>query len=204
MAQKKPQPTRQQRANARAKKWGFGSDYQYRKFKRKNGLIGLPRTKSDSAILDAIDSPVHLRRLRTTGKLAEILAGQGWTYYDPKTKTRKPMDKQRLDRHIKSLQGRNAERVHHWKLPAKLTRKADYDQMIMLGAADFKPNESKGRLDALFYLMVLRNGLTPSQFYNQYRDVVIESNVDYDEYVEGMIARVYQHYDPDGYADDEN
>lgn len=193
MSSKKKALTRQERANKRARDLGFANDYAFRKHKKAKGIVGIRSRKDrDRKILESLDSPRQLTAARKSGFLAKALGEMGLTYYDKESKSRKPMDKERLERFIRDMQGRDEEVNPYWNLPKSLRKKDDWDKFFLLVKTDFdKENESKARLDALFYIMVLHNGLTVAQFYRQYRDVVVEAGIDdYDEYVDSMIEEM--------------
>lgn len=189
---------RQTAANARARRWGFKNDYAMRKHRKKYGI-----TKQGKAalpeMLSSLDDPRQFKAARESGVLIDALNQMGLTYYDKDSKTRKPLTKERLDKYIKSMQRRDKEKARYWNLKSLRTFD-DWTRMLLLAQSDFT-EDSKGaraRLDALYYIMVERNGYNAREFWNAYRDVIIEANVDFEEYVRNISGEELSIYRPEG------
>jgi hypothetical protein len=190
VASKKDPLSRQERANQRAREWGFSNDYQFRKWKRGKGITGsLGHKNREKKILDALDNPKNFRAARKSGVMARALALGGWTYFDPKTKSRKPMDQQKLEEHIRNMQGRDKDVNAYWNLGALRTT-GDYQKMLLLGGSDYtvgKKVQPEQKVRAIFYIMVMHNGMSVGQFAAKYADLLEAAGIDdLDDFVDEM------------------
>ena len=192
MASKKKSMSRQESANRRAQDWGFKNDYQFRKWTKAKGITGVRGPARISKILDNLDNPSQFRAARKSGNLAKGLSSKGATYYDPATKTRRPLTKQRLERYIGELRKRDMEKSKYWRMPkGGLRTVQDYEKLILVASSDYEIVGHKvARVQALFFTMVMHNGLSISQFIAKYRDAIVAAGLDpkdFDEFAMQMI-----------------
>lgn len=188
---------RQDKANERARRWGFKNDYQMRKHRKKYGI----HTQGHAALpelLASLESPKNFKAARDSGALIDALQAMDLTYYDKSSKSRKPITKERLNKYIKDMQRRDKEKAQYWNLNSLRTLD-DWTRLLLLAQSDFQ-EDSKGiraRLDALYYIMVEMNGYNAREFWNAYRDVIIEANVDFEEYVKDHSGEELKLYRPE-------
>jgi hypothetical protein len=190
VAKKVNSQSRQERANANARAWGFKNDYTYRKWAKQSGLTGLKGNHRIARTLDALNTPQQFSAARKSGKLAQGLAAKGARYYDVEKKRKVPLDKKRLDKYISDMIKRDPANAKYWRANKRGLRTVDdYVRLLMLAEADYGVS-SRARVDALFYIMVIQNGLTAAQFKNAYRDALIEAGIDpsdFNDYVHEMM-----------------
>lgn len=180
MASRKESLSRQETANRKAQGWGFKNDYQFRKWTKQKGITGTRGSERITKILDSLDNPKQYSAARKSGNLAAGLRAKGATYYDTEKKARVPLTKDRLERYITELRKRDMEKARYWRMPERGLRTVqDYEKLILVASSDYEVSGHKvARVQALFFTMVMHNGLSISEFIAKYRDAIVAAGLD--------------------------